>query len=59
MIGSKYLNQMGIIRKKIKVPIFSKKKKVSSYHGSLVIKNKNVFFLNAHNSLMMLSSFKM
>ena len=44
MIGSRYLNQMGSIRKRIKIPIFSKKKKVSSYHGSFVI-NKNVFFL--------------
>ena len=33
----------GSIRKRIKIPIFSKKK-VSSYHGSFVI-NKNVFFL--------------
>ena len=41
-----YLNGVGSIRKRIKIPIFSKKKnKFSSYHGSLVInKNKNVFF---------------
>ena len=42
MIGSRYLNRMGSIRKRIKIPIFSKKK-VSTYHGSFVI-NKNVFF---------------
>ena len=32
--------------KRIKVPIFSKKKKNSSYYGSFVI-NKNVFFFKA------------
>ena len=44
-----YQNRMGSIRKRIKIPIFSKKnklKKYSSYHDSLVInKNKNVIFL--------------
>ena len=43
MIGSRYLNRMGSIWKRNKIPIFSKKK-VSSYHGSFII-NKNVFFL--------------
>ena len=41
MIGSKYLNRIGRIRKRIKIPV---KKKNFSYHSSLVI-NKNVFYL--------------
>ena len=40
-----YLNRVGGIRKRIKIPIFSKKNQFCSYHGSLVInKNQNVFF---------------
>ena len=46
MIGSRYLNQMNSIQKRIKIPLF--KKKISSYHRSFVI-NKNVFFLKAYN----------
>ena len=42
MIGSRYFNLMGSIRKRINIPI-SSKNKASSYHGSFVI-NKNVFF---------------
>ena len=34
---------MGRIRKSIKKPIISKRKKLSRYYGSLVI-NRNVFF---------------
>ena len=41
MIGSRYLNRMGSIRKRIKIPIFSKKKKK--------ISQKRVFFLKAYN----------
>ena len=44
MMGLRYFNRMRIIRKRIKIPIFSKKKEFSTYHGSFVI-NKNVFFL--------------
>ena len=60
IIESRYLNRMGSIQKRIKIAIFSKQK-VSSYHGSLVIyKNKNFFFFfKGHNSLMMVSCFKM
>ena len=37
-----YLNAMGSIRKRIKIPTFKKKlKNISRYHGSFVI-NKNV-----------------
>ena len=42
IIGLKYLNRIGSIRKRIKKPIFSKKKFLS-HHGYFVI-NKNVFF---------------
>ena len=50
-----YLNQMDSIQKRIKIPIFYKKKKCSSYHGYFDInKNKIVFFLlKAYISLMM------
>ena len=58
-----YLNGMGSIRKRIKIPIFTKKKKFSSYHGNFVNnknlkiekwkneinKNENVFFLKAND----------
>ena len=43
MIGLRYFNRLGIIRKRIKIPILSKKNYFSSYHGSFVI-NKTVFF---------------
>ena len=47
-----YLNQMGSIRKRIKIPIFSKKNYYFSYHGFFVINNnKIVFFFKAYNSL--------
>ena len=32
-----YLKGMGSIQKKTKIPIFSKRKKLSSYHGYFVI----------------------
>ena len=42
MIGPRYLNRIGSIRKSIKEPKFSKQNYFSSYHGSCVI-NKTVF----------------
>ena len=44
MIGSRYFNRIGSIRKRIKKPKFSKKNYFPSYHGSFVI-NKNVFYI--------------
>ena len=37
MIGSKYLNRMSSIRKRIKIPIFSKKKKISTITVHLLL----------------------
>ena len=50
MIESRYFNRMGIIRKRIKIPIFSKKKNPLPIHwpvaSSNLINNKNYNFCN-------------
>ena len=49
MIGFKFFNWMGNIRKSIKIPIFSKKKN-SLAITVLLLLIKTYFFLKAYNS---------
>ena len=43
MLGSRYFNRIGSIRKRIKENLYFQKNYFSSYHGSIVI-NKHVFY---------------